>query len=517
MAIAALTTSAASGCSSDDTAAADGTGVDAAATEGDTTGDTGTDTTGDTGAATGDTTTDGGTTAGDTTGGDTTTGDAGTTTGDATGSDTTGTDGNDSPETAWDVAVGAPVESELSPVGDTDFYTFEGSAGQTIAALIIAQDVAFDPNTIDAVLTLYDADQNVLGFNDDPFPRTSNDSAIYTILPADGTYFLRVEECTTWLERTGTPGSCADPIDKPKPEYTLALVTLDSAGEGNIADVEGGETPELTWAPTDGGGYFINVGWGGFESADDVDTFNFSVPADLQITGRIVGRVGFYPTGIDGNGSTAKLGAAWITPADDTDTVLAWSDDALGGILEPPLEADVQYTLHVAHPGGGVGDRDFYFFNLSAGGSNPVEAGDETNDTMEGAEALTTSSDTDGEHFFIEGNLGSDAADVDYYSMEVPVALADAGPTVSLACGGALAGSGLVGLTMELIMADGTAVVGGKVTEPTTAAGNDGFASLLDVALPDGLYPLFVKISATSQSADNSGNYYRCGFHVLMP
>jgi hypothetical protein len=71
---------------------------------------------------------------------------------------------------------------------ERDLFRFDGAAGDAVAAEIVARR---EGSPLDSLLTLYDAGGAVLAFNDDFFSR---DSRITATLPADGTYFLEVEE-----------------------------------------------------------------------------------------------------------------------------------------------------------------------------------------------------------------------------------------------------------------------------------------------------------------------------------
>jgi hypothetical protein len=480
------------------------------------------------GGTTGDGTTGGLTTAGGTTGGETTgpattgggTTEAGTTAGGTTGGGTTGSDptddGNNSFAEAVELTVDTPVDSTLNPTGDGDYYKFTGTAGQAVAVFLVAQQTAFDPNTIDTVLTLYDASQTQIAFNDDPFPRNTNDSSIYTILPADGTYYVRVEECWTWV--VGTPYSCATPTDKLQVTYGISLTVLDPTEASTVLDAEGGNTAEtataLTYQAQASGSYYLTLIYGTFTDAADVDVFSVTVPADSAVAqGRSVGYFDVYPHGVEGNGSTSPLGDFWLVAADDPLTVLAKSNGSMGEMasgLAPPMDFGKEYFLFLAHPGGAAGSNDFYFLNHSHGGSNPVEADDIANNDFATAEALVGANDETGWHFFIEGDISTDD-DQDHFTVAIPADLA-AGTTLTVACGAMGSGSGLRGFTVEGLDASGAPVAGMSVTESATTEPN-----LLDKAIPAG-DNVGLRISTKDpQATDVTGTFYRCGIHLVAP
>ena len=75
-------------------------------------------------------------------------------------------------------------------------YSFTGTKGQALQ--IVASTGAADPfdaTALDLVITVYDPNQQLLATQDDPWPRTSKSPTLYTLLPATGTYFIRVENC----------------------------------------------------------------------------------------------------------------------------------------------------------------------------------------------------------------------------------------------------------------------------------------------------------------------------------
>ena len=466
---------------------------------------------------TGDATTDDTTDTGDDTGADTT--DTGADTTD-TGADTTdtggGDDGNNSFEEAVELTFGEAVEETLNPTADTDYFSFAGTKGQVVGLEIFAQDIPFEAIAIDTVMTLYDEGKNQIALNDDPFPRSTNDSRIYTILPADGTYYVEVEECTTWLKKTGFPGACADPIDKKKTGYQVGVFELTGEEDNNVVDAETGNTADdanaVTYGKNTDGNYLLTIGWGTFADETDVDVYAFNIPEDVPVnSGRSTGNFEWYPGGVDGNGSSSSIGATWIASAEAPDVMIAWTDGDSGESLQPPLDFGADYLLFISHPGGAAGANDFYFFNHSFGGSNPLELDDEGNNALETAEALVDSPDDAGHHFFIEGDITEAGVDVDHFTFELSELLGE-GTTINVACGAQRSGSGLRQFQFTLLDAEGNGLPGGKQIE---SAKED--ASILDMKLPAGATSLLLKVEAGSQAEGVTSTFYRCGVHVLLP
>lgn len=88
---------------------------------------------------------------------------------------------------AQDLPFGKVIQGLMDGPKDLDVYRLTGKAGQNIQAMIFAEMLG---SPMDSVLTLYDASSHVLVTNDNS--PNGLDSAIQSILPADGTYYLTV-------------------------------------------------------------------------------------------------------------------------------------------------------------------------------------------------------------------------------------------------------------------------------------------------------------------------------------
>lgn len=435
-------------------------------------------------------------------------------------------DGNDTKAEADDLTLGTAVQGTLDPADkDTDWYKFTGTKGQVLQILSLAKTL--DPNNtdpfsaeyLDLVVQVFDSTGAEFALQDDPSPRSSNDPSILTVLPADGDYYVQVSECS----KVYGVASCA-PVDGiTNLNYAIVVgdLTFDTAGTVKEAEANDNEATAntITYAPLldandqpIAGSYYMTVLHGGFGSDTDVDYFKFTVPADLTVEAGTRAVVSFYPQlggpgSIDqataGNGSTSMIGEITIYPKGST-AAIAKVDSSTGSELGVPLVKGTEYVAVIKRSTSGVaGTNPFWFAYNSLGGGNPLEAADAANNTLAGAEVLTAATGT--ASYFVEGDI-SPATDVDHYSIDVT-----GGSTVSLVCGAERSGSGLRGFTMDLLKADGSAVPGGTITESST---DD--ALLADVAIPSGATTLIVKLKATSQAADVSSTFYRCGFHVAQ-
>ena len=98
---------------------------------------------------------------------------------------------NDSRADATPISYGDTLaDPDICPAGDVDYYSFSGSAGDLIVTDIDARSLS-PSSQLDSVLYLLNSSGNELTHNDD---HGSLDSYIEYTLPADGTYYLRVEE-----------------------------------------------------------------------------------------------------------------------------------------------------------------------------------------------------------------------------------------------------------------------------------------------------------------------------------
>jgi hypothetical protein len=126
-----------------------------------------------------------------------------TTTSTTTGGGGSGGSGveNGSFATAQSINVGVTLMENLEAAGNAQYFVFTGKKGEALDIEAIAQDInpqspaPYDPSYIDTVISLYDATQAKIAENDEGVTSNSDDADLFTILPADGTYYLRVTDC----------------------------------------------------------------------------------------------------------------------------------------------------------------------------------------------------------------------------------------------------------------------------------------------------------------------------------
>ena len=394
-------------------------------------------------------------------------------------------DGNDTIDDAQAID-GRSVEGVIATPGDLDWYKFEVEAGQWLAITTNANPED-TPGKVDTVITLFDPSQTQVAQNDDAYPRRNTDSQLITKAVATGTYYIKLEEWTTWAGETaeGEPGFI----------YTLNVNVLstEDIGGGAVYGEEGGNDAESAIELDTESKALILAD---LADGDDVDVYTFSVTDEEQahFSAQLM------PLGADGYGSTANGTRMWV--ADTQGNIIsrisqAGKTDEVG----PGGLALGDYHLHVAHSGNAVGSNDFYVIKFNLYGDNPVETEDETNGVAGTAEALEASADGNATRYFILAQLSED--DVDYFSFDLAQ-----GNNITVACGSASSGSGVQGLRAEIRDEDDQVIEGANETDEGLYIRNvQGQAA--------GTY--YLRLTATGFDAEVTGRYVRCGVHTGPP
>lgn len=399
-------------------------------------------------------------------------------------------DGNDTFAEADALTLGTAVSGVINPPGDLDYYRFEGTAGQWI--LIDTQaNTDDDPTMVDTVVTLFDASMRRIAENDDGYPRANPDSELIVRLPATGTYYVLVQEWSTW----------SDEAAEGSPAYTYELL-VDELSDDLAAvtiDAETGDDPASAQAVS--GGAF-NVIAGLLEDATDVDVYSIRFPPG----GPYDFSVFLVPTGDTGNGSTVVPARLSVANADGTQ-ILARIDPGEIVELSPSLRSG-EHLLLVEH-GGTAGANDFYVIKAFRGADNPRELMEATNDVPATPEVLTFSGNPNApEGFtrrsaFILAALGD--GDVDHFGIDVA-----ASEQVRVVCGSRSAGSGVIDLEITLLDATGTTTVASATETATEAA-------LIDAVTVPSAGRYLVRLTKASQDSVVMGDFVRCGFHLDAP
>ncbi|WP_437879030.1 PPC domain-containing protein [Sorangium sp. So ce513] len=434
-------------------------------------------------------------------------------------------DQNESIDTAEEIEIdGGLVEATLDPVDtDQDFYRFTGTKGQALYILTDAKPTADenDPRYPDLVVSLLDGQGNQIARNDDP-PAGGNDSRLITVLPADGDYYIVVEECTSALG----PSSCAPAEDIENFDYALGIASLDPAAADDDSLVEDKEpndeaaqaVPLQYEALDDDTGYYTTFLIGNFGTATDVDVYSFTLPETPAAEHGLKATFALSaPPGAEGSGSTVDVSEITVFDAADLTTPYAKADPSKGGSIEVPVKVGegAEYLVFVKRPQGEVGANDFYVLLHNRLESSGREAQEATNNDVTTPEGDLYSFDISGGGiaYTVDGELADgDAADVDYYALPLPDG-ANASWTISAFCGAQRHGSGLREFKVTLLNGDGTEIGDDySATESETA---DLEILGRDVPASPAENRLIAMVSAGTPAADVTSRSYDCVFGFI--
>jgi hypothetical protein len=419
---------------------------------------------------------------------------------------------------------GDPTNSALVDTKTKDFFKFTGKAGEKILIGVFAQALeggsnGFDTSIADVVVTLFDANKNQIAQDDDLWPTESVDAQLFTMLPADGDYYLTVEDCHSAFDRCGQDNVSTF-------DYAVLIADLDKLlfpnvienTEPNETDVTSKVVPYKLPMGSKTGNYGFYIINGAFADNKDIDAFSLTIPADTRVAVNQRPHANFWlqPMSQNGDGSTANAKVWLVDAADMAKPVIALADQTnyspsetslpLG--LSVPVELGHQYYVFVQHADGASNPAtDFYFMTHFVGSydAETLEKSPDANDTIATAEPATmTMGFTPGQYFF-DGNISVAGTDVDHYIMDVT----QGAKTMFLLCNAQRSGSGLRGAKFSLLKADGTPL--GANSSMTEVANAD--ATLIKdnaVLIPAGETKVILKVEAASQDPAVTGTYYHC-------
>lgn len=473
---------------------------------------------------------------------------SGTTTSVATSTSGTGGmmgGGNHSFDTANDIGVGAMATAgTLQDAVTADYYKFMGKKGDRMIITAAAQRLTGkkdlnDPTVTDTVVTIFDANKKAFAQDDDEFPRYSTDSQLFTELPADGEYYLTVEDCNSYAASHPGVGCAAAGMVKTF-DYQIFAGKLKDTNAGTMQDGTTAKAVPITYT-----GVAMMTGLyndvlidGNFKSTTDKHVFTFTVPANLKVDPQARSRAYFWvqPFGVtDGDGTTSNV-KVWVTDDMAGTHIVAEADQSNYMNGDTPTNGALQFSFPVDAPMLGkpfylfvssaaatsMPDSDYYFILHGVGSVDYGQAEAEgvavkgANDTKAMAETIKAVG-TNKNAFFVDAQIGA-PGDVDWFTFSIPamVGMPAAAPkSMALDCSAARDGSGLVGFTATLFQSDGTtALITLTETLPAKidlSKGGDG-----KLMLPAGVAgtTAFIKVSATGQdmsAVPNTGNYYHCG------
>ncbi len=397
---------------------------------------------------------------------------------------------------------------ELDPPDtDVDFFQFTTSGPVVISASCKPQTDPFDPTYPDLVLSVYDDQEILIARNDDRYPRTSQDPELFTLLPAAGTYYIKVEEYCALFAGQCDPFYFDSVINL---DYSFVIASLDPVADNVVA--EGPEPNDtaatataMEYASSSPGTYFASVGIGSFAGASDVDGYSFQVPADVALSPdqRSVVTFTVPPGGVDESGASTNPGVVEIVdPA--SSNVIARYDFTNEGVgvgradFFAPIPAGQQRLFRVQRGGAVTGSAPFQFVIHTVGGGNPVETADLANDLFATAEVLPIYPGTSS--YFIEGDLVG--TDQDHFRIAV------AGSSFNYTCVAERAGSGVRGLTVTVMQGSNGAILDTATESPA----QNLFITGIDPGFENNLVILIEK---SMQDPVVTGAYYRCGFQFI--
>lgn len=407
-------------------------------------------------------------------------------------------DGNDSFAEAPAIEIGTATTARIEMPGDLDYFTFEGTEGDW---MIFATDAnpSEDPDAIDTVITVYDSSMTQIAENDDALPRTGVDSEVIARLPSTGTYYVLVQEWSTWADDEPEGGNNID--------FQYALTVDELAIEGAVVaeDAETGDdaasaTPAEYNVSVDGD-FGITVGT--FEDGTDIDVFSFSVVAakpSVQFT--------LMPSGPDGTGSSAVPASVYITNAAGDVTIARIDASQLDEIGPSLPEGDYLLWLDFA---GTAGANDFYVLKGFRFTGNPPEMDELTNDLLATPEAIAlepSPTDATVRRGFILADLAE--ADTDHFSIDVRM-----GEEAGVFCGSRDSGSGIEDLMVEILTVDAAVPPVETVVDMGTETETEGVSLEAPAATADVTY--IVRLTRGAQLAGVTGQWVQCGFAAAPP
>lgn len=403
-------------------------------------------------------------------------------------------DGNDSFATATAITPGAtsPTAGEINPPGDLDYYTFEGTAGQWIQILATTDDMA--TTRADTVIGLYDSTMTLIAENDDALPRFDVDPGLITRLPSAGTYYILVQEWSTWADDTAAGGPAYDyEVSVGEISPTAALVNIDTEGGDDVASAQA-----LTEQVVTGGGASFIMGT--FDDATDVDVFSFTITGTTSSSYS----VNLMPEGNEAYGAAAPPARLRITNADGTEIVASMDPSAFSPVgpgrnveLAPSLPPG-DYRLFVE----GGGTADFYVIKaFRSSDYTPESATTDVTNNLPATPDVVVLETQAGSMYRVGRVLANlPALDIDHFSIETTGTEA-----INVFCDSRSVGSGIADLEVTLLSADGTE----EITSATESA-TEGI-EILDQAVPvAGTY--LVRLTRGAQDSEITGEWVRCAF-----
>jgi hypothetical protein len=378
-------------------------------------------------------------------------------------------------ETARSLTVGGRREfQDIVQPFQTAYFYFKARGG--VFYELASYVTPYSPNN---VMSLYDADQILIGEND-LGERWPGDRMIDTRLVVrfehDGVYYVKLTDPELGPASFDNPGF-------PDYFYYVSARELAAGTPGT-----GFESADTDFVPDAFSGLPCATLLGEFHDGSSA-VFNFAGKEGQALIGQAL------VSGVHGNGSTASGGELSVTS--EQGTILADIDRAHGqSDIHPPI-GEGSYTLTAA-PTGNLGDNAFYAVDLVMLPENPMvhTAGD--NGAIAAAEAIDMKGTWPRRGLLLAKVEGSE---VEYYSFD-----AKAQETVIVVCEAESAGSGVRKLHAEVRDAD-DAVLASAVETATANLSIEPF-------LVESTGPHYLRIWSESASASAIDPWVRCAVNV---
>ncbi len=151
-------------------------------------------------------------------------------------------EGNDQRQSAQRVKMPVIVNGRIGRPGDTDWFRFEGKAGEEVVADVMARRL---DSPLDSVLRLFDKSGRQLAINDDyddggsPLQTHHADSHIDFKLPANGAYYVELADAQ---HQGGAEYGYRLRLSHPRPDYELRVTPA------SLAARSGGSVPLTVYA-----------------------------------------------------------------------------------------------------------------------------------------------------------------------------------------------------------------------------------------------------------------------------
>lgn len=373
------------------------------------------------------------------------------------------------------------IGGAIDPAGDLDYFSIELPA-DTWVIFDIEANPDRNPDMLDSVITVYNSARQQIAQNDDQILGGTLDSEIVYHVGAAGTYYVKVEDYTTFSMQEPEGGPAKEYILKVFSGFNDAIITVDTETGDDAASAQ-------LMGTNEGYGYVM----GTYRDGSDTDVYRFTVPGTIRQNYTI----DLMPTGSNGFGST-PTGLVWVTDtAGSTVTARANFTQNYNSIT-PSLPGGGTYLIHVQHPATPAGMNDFYVIKVNSYDENQAKIAEPTNNTPMGAETVALE-DGNPRAGFRGGSITD--GDLDYYRVDIRQ-----GEQLAVYCSSASGGSGIRGLTVEVTTSTGGTFRAQEVV-PTVLA--------LEAATSTGT--TLIRLSKDAQDPEIIGDWYRCGFQAVTP